>query len=162
MSEFTENYNFIKPSEEDYYDVQDFNENMDAIDTQLMKTEREINGIGEKMEEMDGKLGTAADTGTDTIFGRLHELTGTGGGVRVVKSIQHLVIELFPPLTKNVEEEIQEVDPSRCIVIWQRMQDRNQMEGKVTYTLNPTKFIAILDQNTSIPVVIDIYIVEFY
>ena len=32
MSTFTENYDFIKPDNEDYYDIQDFNENMDAID----------------------------------------------------------------------------------------------------------------------------------
>ena len=30
MSTFTENYDFIKPDNEDYYDIQDFNENMDA------------------------------------------------------------------------------------------------------------------------------------
>ena len=35
MSTFTENYDFIKPDNEDYYDIQDFNENMDAIDAQL-------------------------------------------------------------------------------------------------------------------------------
>ena len=34
MSTFTENYDFIKPDNEDYYDIQDFNENMDAIDAQ--------------------------------------------------------------------------------------------------------------------------------
>ena len=30
MSTFTENYDFIKPDNEDYYDIQDFNENMDS------------------------------------------------------------------------------------------------------------------------------------
>ena len=37
---FTENYDFIKPDNEDYYDIQDFNENMDAIDAQLAQAEQ--------------------------------------------------------------------------------------------------------------------------
>ena len=40
MSTFTENYDFIKPDNEDYYDIQDFNENMDAIDAQLAQAEK--------------------------------------------------------------------------------------------------------------------------
>lgn len=40
MSTFTENYDFIKPDNEDYYDIQDFNENMDAIDAQLAQAEQ--------------------------------------------------------------------------------------------------------------------------
>lgn len=49
MSTFTENYNLIKPGEEDYYDVQDFNENMDTIDGQMAETERELKSISEKI-----------------------------------------------------------------------------------------------------------------
>ena len=35
MSTFTENYNLIKPDEADYYDITDFNENMDTLDAAL-------------------------------------------------------------------------------------------------------------------------------
>ena len=44
MSTFTENYDFIKPDNEDYYDIQDFNENMDAIDAQLAQAEQKVAG----------------------------------------------------------------------------------------------------------------------
>ena len=45
MSTFTENYDFIKPDNEDYYDIQDFNENMDAIDAQLAQAEQKAAAI---------------------------------------------------------------------------------------------------------------------
>ena len=35
MATFTENYSLIKPDQADYYDVADWNENMDTIDAQL-------------------------------------------------------------------------------------------------------------------------------
>lgn len=66
MSTFTETYNLIKPGKEDYYDVQDFNENFDTIDAQMMQTEREISGLGVKLDSLDGKIGT--DTENQTIF----------------------------------------------------------------------------------------------
>lgn len=52
MSTFTENYDFIKPDNEDYYDIQDFNENMDAIDAQLAQAE-------EKMAAVQAGIATA-------------------------------------------------------------------------------------------------------
>lgn len=161
MATFTENYNLIKPSEEDYYDVQDFNENMDAIDGQMAETEQELNGIGEKINQMDEKLGTTADTGTETIFGRLSGLIGTDGGIRVVKSIQHIVTEFYPN-HGGVEEALNEVDPPRCIVIWQRLQDRNNMEGKVVYSLSPTKLNVDLVESSSALIALDFWIIEFY
>ena len=45
MSTFTENYDFIKPDNEDYYDIQDFNENMDASDAQLAQAEQKAAAI---------------------------------------------------------------------------------------------------------------------
>ena len=37
--EFTENFNFRKPSQEDFYNIDDFNKNVDLIDMQLKKFE---------------------------------------------------------------------------------------------------------------------------
>ena len=37
--EFTENFNFRKPSQEDFYNIEDFNKNVDLIDMQLKKFE---------------------------------------------------------------------------------------------------------------------------
>lgn len=65
MATFTEHYDLIKPGTDDYYDVADFNENMDAIDTQLYQAEQDMAGVSEK-------IGNPGDEGTDTIFGLLH------------------------------------------------------------------------------------------
>lgn len=65
MSTFTENYDFIKPDNEDYYDIQDFNENMDAIDAQLAQAEQKAAAIQasiataeESLAAINKKLGT--------------------------------------------------------------------------------------------------------
>ncbi|MCI7658135.1 hypothetical protein [Anaerotignum sp.] len=65
MATFTEHYDLIKPGTDDYYDVADFNENMDAIDTQLYQAERDMAGVSEK-------IGNPGDEGEDTLFGLLH------------------------------------------------------------------------------------------
>lgn len=51
MSTFTENYDFIKPDNEDYYDIQDFNENMDAIDAQLAQAEQKAAAIRQALPQ---------------------------------------------------------------------------------------------------------------
>ena len=68
MSTFTENYDFIKPDNEDYYDIQDFNENMDAIDAQLAQAEQKAAAIQasiataeESLAAINKKLGTPPD-----------------------------------------------------------------------------------------------------
>lgn len=78
MSTFTETYGLLKPDDEDYYDVSDFNENMDAIDAQMTSMDGEINelndavgGIGEKMDEVKALIGTVEDVGDSTLFGQM-------------------------------------------------------------------------------------------
>lgn len=44
MATFTEHYDLIKPGTDDYYDVADFNENMDAIDTSCIRRSRTWQG----------------------------------------------------------------------------------------------------------------------
>lgn len=87
MATFTEHYNLIKPSEEDYYDVQDFNENMDAIDTQMMETAQETAQTAAEVAGIGEKIGTYGDTQPETIFGQLHGISGRGNTVSAVKSI---------------------------------------------------------------------------
>lgn len=65
MATFTEHYDLIKPGTDDYYDVADFNENMDAIDTQLYQAEQDMAGVSEK-------IGNPGDEGEDTLFGLLN------------------------------------------------------------------------------------------
>ena len=58
MSTFTENYDLIKPGSEDYYDVQDFNENMDTIDAQLAEAEAKIQTIHAELDAISERIGT--------------------------------------------------------------------------------------------------------
>lgn len=71
MSTFTEHYNLIMPSLEDYYDVQDFNENTEALDGLLFEQETAIANVGEKVDGVAEKIGTPGDEGEDTLFGAL-------------------------------------------------------------------------------------------
>lgn len=66
MSTFTEHYNLIMPSQEDYYDVQDFNENTETLDGLLYEQETAIAQIGEK-------IGSPEDEGEDTLFGAIKQ-----------------------------------------------------------------------------------------
>ena len=75
MSTFTEHYNLILPSLEDYYDVQDFNENTEALDGLLFEQEQAIAGVKETAEEISQKIGTPEDEGEDTLFGALNHQT---------------------------------------------------------------------------------------
>lgn len=110
MSTFTENYNLIKPSEEDYYDVQDFNENMDSIDAQLAETEGEVAGI-------QGKIGSYGDTAPETIFGQFHRMSGN---VSTVKSIHHHIY-CNVDSTSFCHIPLGSVNPERCVVFWQHL-----------------------------------------
>ncbi len=84
MATFTTNYDFIKPGTEDYYDIADFNENMDAIDGQLSLTEQEVTKVKEELEQMkidieqacdlsaiDKKIGNTSDQTNTTLFGAI-------------------------------------------------------------------------------------------
>lgn len=76
MSTFTEHYNLIMPSTEDYYDVQDFNENTEALDTLLFEQENAIANVGEKVDGVSDKIGNPGDEGEDTLFGVLEKRGG--------------------------------------------------------------------------------------
>ena len=45
MAEYTKNFNLIKPSQEDFYNVDDFNENADIIDAELKRLADNSNSI---------------------------------------------------------------------------------------------------------------------
>ncbi len=84
MATFTTNYDLIKPGTEDYYDIADFNENMDAIDGQLSLTEQEMTKVKQELEEIktgmgqsdalsaiDKKIGNSSDQTNATLFGAI-------------------------------------------------------------------------------------------
>ncbi len=63
MAVNTANYNLKKPSQEDFYNIEDHNENMDIIDTQIKKIETELEGhVGDTQSHVP-HLGTTANNG---------------------------------------------------------------------------------------------------
>lgn len=60
MPGYTENYNLIKPYENENYNVEDFNKNADIIDKELV---RRALGKGLKFSVVDGILNVTYDDG---------------------------------------------------------------------------------------------------
>ncbi len=69
MAEYTKNFNLIKPSQEDFYNVDDFNDNFEKIDQQAVKK-------GEGIAELIG--GTSANRPAPEIIGRYYFAQDTG------------------------------------------------------------------------------------
>lgn len=158
MTAFTEHYELLKPSTEDYYDIQDFNENMDTLDTALHEQALETTGIGEK-------LGTAADGGNDTIFGKLNGLASLlGTGIQLVKSIQRVTYDVPPNQGNGICKLSTTVNPERCIVLMERLWD-DTADGCawVDYTLSATELSLSHGRYSVDPgVSMGYWIVEFY
>lgn len=148
MSTFTENYNLIKPDEEDYYDVQDFNENFDTIDTQLAQTAALAEEVGEK-------IGSPEDTGNNTVFGKLN------AGGSLIKSIQTIDMEIsFNGNTFTAE--INPVNPARCIVIPHRLFDNGAAYFRRTYTLSANSISVKTENKSNYTAAMRYQIIEFY
>lgn len=150
MATFTENYNLIKPGEADYYDIRDWNENMDAIDETMAATAGEIN-------TMDEKMGSPADgAGADTLFGRI---AGLAEGSSVIKKIQRVTCNLKK--TESTTIAIEPVDPTKCFVISERLADENDTAAKsYGYSLG-AEAITATAENPTWDLIIGFWIIEF-
>ena len=120
MSTFTENYDFIKPDNEDYYDIQDFNENMDAIDAQLAQAEQKAAAIQasiataeESLAAINKKLGTPPDGQS------ISSLLQNGGSV--IRSIQYVVYTAPKSPSYGGTVTIQTVNLEKTFVITERL-----------------------------------------
>jgi hypothetical protein len=73
MPNYTENYNLKKPLPNEYYNVQDQNDNMDIIDSELKKLDQKVENIEVPVTSVNGKTGdvelTADDVGAETPAG---------------------------------------------------------------------------------------------
>jgi len=73
MPNYTENYNLKKPLPNENYNVQDQNDNMDTIDTELKKVNDKVDSIEVPVTSVNGKVGdvelTAADVDAETPAG---------------------------------------------------------------------------------------------
>ena len=128
MSTFTENYNLIKPDEADYYDVADFNENMDTIDALMTETETVLGEINEK-------IGLPEDTGNETLFGCMKNSSS------VIKSIQRVTYTMEKTTGKAIP--ISKVDPSKCIVIMERLECSLSYYLEIDYKLEANTLTVI-------------------
>ena len=71
MSTTTENYGLKKPEQEDFYNIDDFNENADIIDTQLKTLSDEVKKAAQNDEvtQVNQKVGSTADSGGSSTSG---------------------------------------------------------------------------------------------
>lgn len=135
MSTFTENYDFIKPDNEDYYDIQDFNENMDAIDAHLAQAEQKAAAIQasiataeETLAAINKKLGTPPDGQS------ISSLLQNGGSV--IRSIQYVVYTAPKSPSYGGSVTIQEVTPEKTFVITERLNNNFDSLINFSYTLS--------------------------
>lgn len=156
MSTFTENYNLIKPQEEDYYDVQDFNENFDTIDSQMAVTEQAVANVSEK-------IGASADSGSATVFGKLNQVVQAVEGICLVKSIQHVKYRAEKGGSGG-KCPLNPVDPSKCFVVMERLYDAgNGSHTYFDYQLYETEINVFHATFTTTPgFTIGFWVIEFY
>ena len=135
MSTFTENYDFIKPGNEDYYDIQDFNENMDAIDAQLAQAEQKVAAIQasiataeETLAAINKKLGTPPDGQS------ISSLLQNGGSV--IRSIQYVVYAAPKSPSYGGTVTIQTVNLEKTFVITERLNNNFDSLLNFSYTLS--------------------------
>ena len=135
MSTFTENYDFIKPDNEDYYDIQDFNENMDAIDAQLAQGEQKVAAIQasiataeETLAAINKKLGTPPDGQS------ISSLLQNGGSV--IRSIQYVVYTAPKSPSYGGSVTIQTVNLEKTFVITERLNNNFDSLINFSYTLS--------------------------
>lgn len=142
MATYTENFNLIKPEDEEYYDVADFNANMDVIDEALAE-----NAGGSEM--LQGII--SAD----------------GQGVRMVKSIQTVYFSqsdgsAYDSGNITVNRPIQTVDPTRCIVLAYRVQDHSSTLTYLSFALKANALAVSYYKVSNQPIAAVFQIIEFY
>lgn len=135
MRTFTENNDFIKPDNEDYYDIQDFNENMDAIDAQLAQAEQKVAAIQasiataeETLAAINKKLGTPPDGQS------ISSLLQNGGSV--IRSIQYVVYTAPKSPSYGGTVTIQTVNLEKTFVITERLNNNFDSLLNFSYTLS--------------------------
>lgn len=160
MSTFTENYDFIKPDNEDYYDIQDFNENMDAIDAQLAQAEQKVAAIQasiataeETLAAINKKLGTPPDGQS------ISSLLQNGGSV--IRSIQYVVYTAPKSPSYGGTVTIQTVNLEKTFVITERLNNNFDSLINFSYTLS-SNAITIKHTGCDVDTVkIGFWVVEF-
>lgn len=146
MATYTENYNLIKPGAEDYYDVEDFNSNMDTLDNAMAETEAEVNKINSKVEtEMNsiGKKMDAAQSGIDSISSKIGTppsgqslVSMLQSGSSVIRSIQRVIYTTTISMQNSGTVSIQPVNIGKTVVFSERLTNGHSNLINYSYTLN--------------------------
>lgn len=159
MANFTENYHLKKPEDAEYYDVADFNGNMDIIDGALGAVAAQADSA-----EIADKIGEPADTVLHTVFGKMNGyISPDGKGVRIIKSIQRVTYGIAPN-TYGGSRSISPVDPERCITFYERLYD-GHLSGvnqfNYTLTANAVNF-SHSGFSSSPGLSFGLWVIEFY
>ncbi len=84
MAEFTSNFNLKKPDETDFFNIEDFNSNMDILDEKLKEASQneqlqgDVSDIKGTTEEIKNAIGSSADiSSSPTIFGKIADIKET-------------------------------------------------------------------------------------
>lgn len=111
--EYTKNYNLKKPSEEDFYNVNDFNSNSEIVDTELKKLDQIIkilqDGINaaellKKIKEIDGP-GSGLDA--DTVHGLNTGYSPTNSYIPIVNNS---ILEIGRTIDFHIQNSTQDFD----------------------------------------------------
>ncbi len=149
MATYTENYNLTMPEAEDYYNVEDFNENFETIDTLMAENESNIT-------EVNDKIGTPTEEG-QTIFSLLQNNTGSEG-LTAIKSIQHFILGC----TNGQNSTTKTLDPSvvsnNCIVLMQPLTESDMING---YSLSNTALTMTHAAGMNSSNKFDFWVIEF-
>ena len=144
MATFTENYNLIKPDGEDYYDIADFNENMDTLDSTMAAMETAAAEVSEK-------IGTPAEAG-QTLFSLLGNSSSS-----VLRSVQRVKIAT-PNETVALNHT---VIPEKCFVISERLRNNSENLLNYDYTLYADRIEVDHHTDTKDTLKIGFWVVEF-
>ena len=124
MATYTENYDLTLTEPEDVFDIQDFNGNFEAIDTMMAENETVLHDVNEKIGIPDAG---------ETIFSLLKN-----NSISLIKSIQTVTASHSTSNEKQSTLNIETVDPAKCIVLMDRMQDTTAGSLSISYSLAET------------------------
>jgi len=90
MAEYTQNYNLKKPAEEDFYDINDHNDNMDIIDTALKAHDDALATIAINVRDF-GAIGDGVADDSTPIQNAINHVESLGGGTVLLPNGTYLV-----------------------------------------------------------------------
>lgn len=135
MATYTENYNLIKPGAEDYYDVEDFNNNMDTLDGVMAAAANELEGVSGKMDTAQNSIDSiSSKIGTPPSGQSLVSMLQSGGSV--IRSTQR--VSLLNSEGTQSTVTIQPVNPAKCFMFSERLKNDYQTLSDYDYTLTST------------------------